>query len=191
MNNVYSIVSKVFENKKFTKERLPKLEYDLCIFKNCDFSNSKISNIEFLECEFINCNLSNVEVVNTAFKEVQFSGCKLIGINFSKCNPFLLEFTFDTCQLSYSIFYQLNLKGILFKDSNLQEVDFTEANLSNAKFVNCDLLKAVFDTTNLEGTDFYSSFNYTFNPNSNKIKKAHFSKEGALGLLSDYKIRIS
>ena len=183
--------NKFFENLDFSHERLPVGEYDLCVFTNCDFSNSRLSNIEFLECEFINCNLSNVEIENTAFKEVKFSECKIVGVDFSKCNQFLLEFYFEKCLLTYSVFYQLELKGIVFKDSNLQQVDFTESVLSKAKFLNCDLLKATFETTNLEGADLYSSFNYTLNPNLNKIKKAHFSKEGALGLLAAYKIKIS
>jgi uncharacterized protein YjbI with pentapeptide repeats len=190
MSTILPNTNKTFENKDFSKDRFPKREYDLCIFKNCDFSNAKISNIEFLECEFLNCNLSNIEVINTAFKEVRFSGCKVIGINFSKCNPFLLEFSFDTCQLSYSVFFKLELKGMSFKDCNLQEVDFTEANLSKATFDNCDLMKAVFDETNIESADFYSAYNYNINPENNQLKKAKFSKEGVLGLLEKYQILI-
>lgn len=184
-------VDKIFENVDFTESTFQKGEYDSCTFKNCNFSNSNFSENEFLECKFINCNLSNVELMNTAFKEVCFEGCKLMGVNFEKCNPFLLNFSFKNCQLSFAIFFKLDIPGCKFDDCDLQEADFAEANISKSRFGNCNLLKAVFKSTNLEGANLYSSYNYSINPILNKIKKAHFSKEGALGLLTDFNVKIS
>ncbi|WP_152285699.1 pentapeptide repeat-containing protein [Flavicella marina] len=184
-------VEKVFENIDFTSIHFPKGEYDLCVFKNCDFSKTNISNNEFIECQFINCNLSNVQVLNTAFKDVVFEGCKLMGVNFEKSNPFLLNLSFKKCQLSFAVFFKLDISGTQFQNCDLQEVDFTEANISKSVFDNCNLLKAVFKTTNLEGSDMYSSYNYSLDPTLNKIKKAHFSKEGALGLLTEFDVIVS
>jgi uncharacterized protein YjbI with pentapeptide repeats len=72
----------------------------------------------------------------------------------------------------------------------LQEVDFTESDLSGSAFDNCDLSGALFENTNLEKTDFRSAFNYTINPEINRMKKARFSLSGIVGLLGKYGIVI-
>jgi hypothetical protein len=49
---------------------------------------------------------------------------------------------------------------------------------------------AIFENTNLEKCDFRSAYNYVIDPQNNKIKKAKFSKEGAIGLLRAFDIVI-
>ena len=77
-----------------------------------------------------------------------------------------------------------------FKNSSLHEVDFTDADLSDAVFDNCDLSRAVFENTNLEKADFRSAYNYSIDPERNRVKKAKFSLQGAVGLLDKYDIHI-
>ena len=72
----------------------------------------------------------------------------------------------------------------------MHEVDFTECDLTATVFDNCDLLNAKFENTLLQKTDLRSAFNYTINPESNKIKKARFSLSGVAGLLDKYDIEI-
>jgi len=72
----------------------------------------------------------------------------------------------------------------------LHEVDFTEADLTESVFNNCDLKSTTFDFTNLEKTDFRTSFNYSIHPETNKLKKTQFSRNGIAGLLSRYDIII-
>ena len=42
----------------------------------------------------------------------------------------------------------------------------------------------------LEKVDFRTAYNYAFDPASNKVKDARFSKNGIAGLLEKYEIRI-
>jgi uncharacterized protein YjbI with pentapeptide repeats len=72
----------------------------------------------------------------------------------------------------------------------LHEVDFTEADLTAAKFENCDLQRTIFANTILEKSDFRTAFNYSIDPEINRIKKAKFSLPGVLGLLAKYAIEI-
>jgi len=72
----------------------------------------------------------------------------------------------------------------------MQETDFTETDLSSAIFETCDLQRAVFYATILEKADFRSSFNYSLDPERNRIKKARFSRLGIAGLLDKYNIEI-
>ncbi|MCZ4225284.1 hypothetical protein [Pedobacter rhodius] len=63
--------------------------------------------------------------------------------------------------------------------------------MTNSVFDNCDLLSATFDGTILEKTDFRTAYNYSIDPDNNRIKKARFSKAGLAGLLHKYDIQIS
>jgi|TARA_B110000093_G_C12949139_1_gene401662 uncharacterized protein YjbI with pentapeptide repeats len=174
----------------FNKTNLKKGEYDNCIFEQCNFENTNLSNIHFIECEFVDCNFSNSIVKNTAFRAVKFSKSKMIGIKFYECNTFLLNFTFDNCQLNFSSFYKLKIPQTLFNECNLEEVDFTEANLNNSRFHISNFNNAIFNETNLEKTDFKTAFNFSIDPENNMLKSAKFSKENIGGLLSKYKVII-
>ena len=71
-----------------------------------------------------------------------------------------------------------------------EDTDFSEADLTGAQFIECDFRGAMFDQTNLEKADFRTSINYSIDPESNRIRKAKFSKDGAIGLLAKYDIII-
>jgi len=181
---------KTYKNKDYTKSFLAKGEYDSCTFSNCNFSDSDLSLITFLDCEFYDCNLSNATLNGVSLNEVQFTGCKLLGLIFSNCNDFLFAVNFKNCQLNLASFYQLKMINKVFKDCSLQEVDFTQTNLSKTLFDNCDLSRAIFKQANLEKTDFRTSFNFSIDPELNKMYKAKFSKEHLEGLLGKYGLEV-
>ncbi|HNP19454.1 MAG TPA: pentapeptide repeat-containing protein [Fulvivirga sp.] len=189
------MINPIFEDQLFkgidyTLQPFPNGEYEQCTFINCNFSGVNLFNITFMDCEFENCNFSEAQLNNTGLKSVIFKNCKLIGLQFDRCNPFLLAMGFDNCQLNLSYFYKLKLKQTRFKNCNLQEADFTEADFTESIFDNCDLANAIFSKTVLVKADFRSSFNYSIDPESNRIKKAKFSRQGLSGLLDKYQIEI-
>ena len=57
-------------------------------------------------------------------------------------------------------------------------------------FSECDLSKTLFENTNLSKCDFRTSFNYSIDPDKNKIAKAKFSAQNVSGLLDKYNIVI-
>ncbi len=183
-------VEQSFEKINFTKDPLAKGEYECCTFVNCNFEEADISEITFIETEFIDCNFSNANITNTSFQDVVFKNCKMLGLQFEKCNGFGFTASFDLCQLDHSSFYQLKLNRSSFQNSQLQGVDFTEAELKSIVVQYCDLLNATFENTNMEKADLRNSFNYSINPESNRIKEARFSLPDVIGLLDKYKIRI-
>jgi fluoroquinolone resistance protein len=188
MNKVY------LEGQNFTglatNLQLVEGEYENCSFSNCSFLNFNLSAFNFIECEFENCDFSMVKVKGTGFKTVVFKNCKLIGIHFGDCNPFSLSLHFEDCLLNLSSFYKLKLKATQFKRCNLQEVDFAEADLTGSKFDTCDLTGALFENSILDKADFETAFNYSIDPNINRIKKAKFSMAGIMGLLFKHDIEI-
>ena len=184
------IEEKTFDKIDFTINPLPGGEYEYCVFKNCDFSNSDLSGRLFMECEFESCNLSMTKLTNATFRDSTFRNCKMLGLHFENCNEFGFSVNFDNCDLNYSSFYRTKMKKTVFKNLRLQEADFTECDLSGSVFDGCDLARAVFKNTIIEKADFRTSFNYSIDPEANRIRKAKFSLSGIAGLLDKYDIEI-
>jgi len=184
------IQDKTFDKNDFSKIPLTKGEYENCIFKNCNFAENDLSDFKFIECEFLNCNLSLAKLNKTAIRDIKFKDCKMLGLRFDTCIEFGLSFSFDSCQLNHSSFYKTKIKKTIFKNSQLQETDFAEADLTSAMFDNCNLERATFDQTILEKSDLRTSYNYSIDPEINRVKKAKFSFLGVAGLLDKYDIEI-
>ena len=181
---------KTYKNVNFGDRGFIKGTYENCTFTNCVFPGSDLSNFIFSDCDFLGCDASLAKIGKTAFRADRFRECKLLGMHFEQCNPFLFSADFEKCILNLSSFYKLSLKKIRFKDCSLHEVDFTESDLSSSLFDNCDLTKAIFQRTTLFKADFRTSYNYSINPETNRIKKAKFSIAGVAGLLDKYDIEI-
>ncbi len=180
----------VFKADSFIDREQLAEEYESCTFINCIFSNADLSGIYFTDCVFESCDLSMAILKGTAFRDAKFKNCKLLGLHFDDCNTFLLSFNFEDCILNLSSFYNLKLKDIKFNKCKLEEVEFVESDLTNSVFINCDLVGAVFENTILEKADFRTSYNYSINPETNRIKKAKFSIQGIVGLLDKYDIEV-
>lgn len=181
---------KNYQGKDFSIKDRSIREYENCTFSQCNFSSADLSDQIFIECTFDNCDISMAKLSNTAFRTVKFKACKLLGLHFEDCNKFLLSMEYEGCLLNLSSFYKLPLKNTLFKDCSLHEVDFTESVLTSSKIINCDLAGAIFENTILEKADFRSSFNFSIDPERNRIQKAKFSLTEITGLLDKYNIEI-
>jgi len=189
MNRAYQ-EDQLFEKKDYTSISLPVGDYDNCTFANCNFSGSDLSDRRFSECTFRDCNLAAAGLTKTALQDTTFTGCKLTGLHFEDCSEFLFSPTFSHSNLQLCWFVGSKLKKITFKQCNLQEADFTGADLTGALFDHCDLGRALFDGTILEKTDFRTAYNYSIDPEHNKLKKARFSSTGLSGLLDKYDLQI-
>ncbi len=184
------VLEKTYEKTDFAAIGVVVGDYENCAFNNCNFLNVDLSAITFSECIFKDCDLSLVKLSNTAFKGVKFKGCKLLGLRFEHCADFLFAVQFEGCNLNLSAFFKKNLKHTRFMNCTLHETDFTESNLTSAIFENCDLQRAIFLHTTLEKADFRSSFNYSIDPEFNRIRRAKFSLAGLAGLLDKYDIEV-
>jgi uncharacterized protein YjbI with pentapeptide repeats len=129
-------------------------------------------------------------ITGTSFQHTSFKECKLLGLHFEDCNSFLLSLHFEVCILNFSSFQKLELKNLHFHDCELREADFTEAKLPNAVFSNCNLNGASFVNTHLFKADFRTAYNFSLDPEMNRIKKAQFAMPGIIGLLDKYDIVI-
>ncbi len=189
MNNEYN-KGKTFMSENYSDIPLPKGEYMNCIFSECVFLNADLAEIIFTSCEFEHCDLSMANLRETIFRKVKFKECKMLGLRFDHCDTFSISFQFENCMLNFSSFFKLKLKNILFANTKLNEVEFAQSDLTNAIFMNCDLDRANFQGTILENADLKSAFNFSINPETNRIKKAKFSTNNIAGLLDQYNITI-
>ena len=186
LQSIKAIMEEIREIRTLEKEGY----YEQCAFIHCNFNSADLSGVRMVNCRFDGCDLSLAKLKNSSLQEVKFVNCKLLGMLFSDCRKFMLELDFDTCLLKLSLFSGLKLKNTRFKNCNLQEADFSEADLTGAIFENCDLLQTTFFHTNLEQANFSSAFNYSINPETNRLRKARFSLPGVIGLLDTCGIEI-
>ena len=121
---------------------------------------------------------------------MRFRDCKFTGAHLQNLNPFLLDMSFDQCNFEYASFYKLVCPNTRYVKCTFTQTDFTEADLSGALFDDCNLCEAVFERTNIEKTDFRTSYNFRIDPDLNRIKGAIFSREMLGGLLTKYQIKI-
>ncbi|ABL65997.1 pentapeptide repeat-containing protein [Chlorobium phaeobacteroides] len=182
--------NRVFEKTAFGEKSPVRGIYEECRFLYCCFSNADLSGVTFRKCMFEGCDFTLAKMKNTSLQDVHFIECKLLGVQFGDCRPFLLELWFERCMMRFSTFLKLNLRNTGFRNCDMQEADFSEADLSSAVFEESDLLQAIFFHTNLEKADFRSAFNYSINPETNRIRKARFSIPAVIGLLDVWDIEI-
>lgn len=189
MNEIY-VQDKTFEATDFTKQPLSQGDYDGCIFNNCNFYEADLSGCMFIDCRFSGCNISLAKLEKTGLQGVAFKDCKMLGVRFDTCLEFGLTLSFDNCQLDHSSFYQKKIKTTVFKNCKLHEVDFTGSDVSGVVFDMCDLDRANFENSILEKADFRTAYNFSIDPEMNKMKKAKFSLDGLAGLLEKYDLVI-
>lgn len=190
MSKAYSF-EETYSGIDFTKETFETGDYELCRFISCNFPKTELSECAFIECEFEACDLSMTKLYGTSIRDCIFRECKLIGLQLDTCNDFSFSAEFEACNLNISSFFGVKLRNGHFKDCSLQEVDFTQADLRESHFENCDLAKATFSATLLQKADMTTSYNYSIDPELNKVEGAKFSLQGLPGLLDKYGIFIT
>ncbi len=184
------VEDKVFKEIDFTSEGITKSEFDNCSFNRCNFTNTDLSEMVFSDCRFENCDLSLAKLKNSEFKETEFKNCKMLGLRFDQCNNFLLSFNFEDCILNYSSFFKLKLKNTKFIDCKMEGVEFGLSDLTSSTFLYCDLSRAIFENTVLTGADLRTSYNFSIDPELNRINNAKFTLRDVGGLLDKYNIII-
>lgn len=178
------------EQKDIYNSLLISTEYENCQFINCNLNAACLSEFRFIDCTFKNCDLSLAKLNKTSFRDVKFLNCKMLGLQFQDCHSLGISLTFESCNLSHSVFYKLKLKNTVFQNCELYESDFSEADLTNAIFEESSLSGALFDNTTLVGSDLRKATNYLIDPTKNKVTRAKFSSQGLSGLLQTFGIVI-
>jgi fluoroquinolone resistance protein len=180
----------IFEKENYSDQIITNREFQSCTFYNCDFTDSNFSLNKLLDCTFESCNFSNANLKGTTLSNAQFRNCKILGVNFHECESFLFEVGFDASILDYSSFMGRKMPKTKFIRTSLKEVNFSRTNLAGSVFDQTDLAGTIFDETDLSACNLKTAFNYIIDPQLNKVKKATFGREGIVGLLSKYDIKI-
>lgn len=172
----------IIEKIDYTKEPMLAEYYD-CTFRNCDFHELMISNTRFENCEFIECNFSLAVFTNAVYDAI-FDHCHMLGCSFAGLNAFSGGLQFIGCNLNYSNYSQIRMKGMHFSECQMMEASFADAEVKNSTFAACNLERTDFDGADITQCDFATSYNYTVNPTRTKLRKARFSKDQLEGLVA-------
>ena len=181
-------LQKQYTEISYGRDDLNLKEFEGCTFMRCNFSACSFIGVTFIDCTFTDCNFNGAKINHVAFRTVHFNGCLMQELNFAMCDKLIFEIHFNHCNLGFAKFYTLKIKGMAFIDCSMIAVDFMKADLTEVIFDRCDLYKTVFINTILNKADFRTSFNYTLDPEKNKVKRAMFSLENVKGLLEKHHI---
>lgn len=181
---------KTFNEVNYAGQVIRGTEFNNCHFKKCDLTDGEFTLCKFIDCVFEDCNLSMIKWGRSTLNNTTFKSCKLLGINFSLCEDFLFSPRFEACMLDYSSFMSKKMPKTTFNRCSLKEVTFTQAILTGSAFDECDLTGTVFSGTDLTSVNFSTAFNYTIDPELNKLSKAIFTSSGLQGLLYKYNIKV-
>jgi uncharacterized protein YjbI with pentapeptide repeats len=184
------ILDQEFKDQIFDDTNTKFKDFENCTFYNCDFRNCTFQTVAFIDCNFFDCNFQETKVNYVSLRGVFFTRCNFTSVNFAMTDQVIYEFHFKDCLLDYSKFYALKLKKMQFINCSMISVDFMGSDLTEVLFDNCNLRRAVFINTIANKADFSTSYDYAFDPDKNKIKKAIFSTDGLKGLLEKYDLVI-
>lgn len=179
-----------YERITYGRDDLNLKEFEDCSFSHCDFSECNFIGVTFIDCTFSHCNFNGAKINHVAFRTVNFNHCAAEEVNFSMCDKLIFEIHFNDCRLDFAKFYTLKINGTTFQDCSMIAVDFMKADLTGVLFDNCDLHKTLFMNSILNKADLRTSYNYTLDPEKNKVKKAIFSLGGVKGLLAKHDISV-
>ena len=182
------ILDQEITNKIFEEIDIKYKDYENCTFRYCDFTQCDFMAVTFIDCNFFDCNFNDTKINYVSLRGAFFTKCNFTNVNFAMTDQVIYDFGFKDCLLDYAKFYKLKLKKMQFINCSMVSVDFMESDLTEVLFDNCNLRLAVFERTIANKTDFVTSYNYTIDPEKNKLKKAQFSVDGLKGLLMKYDI---
>lgn len=180
------IIDAQITDKLYDVQDIMYKDFERCTFINCNFSNADFLGVAFTDCIFINCTFTEAKINYVSLRDASFTKCNFTGVNFSMVDSLLFSVEFKDCILDYAKFYTLKLKGTLFTNCSLTAVDFMKSDLTDVIFDNCNLHKSVFSDTIANKADFTTSYNFSIDPEKNKLRKAKFSYAGLKGLLDKY-----
>ncbi len=166
------ITDKTFEVECFLEHSLEYKDFERCTFIGCDFAEASFLGVAFIDCVFKDCNFREAKINYVGFRDVHFTQCDFTGVNFAMCDALLFAFGFTECTLDYTKFYSLKMPATVFSSCSIVAADFMAADITGVRFDNCNLHKSVFIDTIANKTDFSTAYNFTLDPEKNKLKKA-------------------
>jgi len=185
------ILDQEYSNLQLGLDDIMYCDYERCTFIHCDFTACDFLAVAFIDCVFTDCNFNEAKINYVSLRNALFTNCSFTSVNFTMCDPLLMQVEFKDCTLDYAKFYTLKIKGTVFTNCSLIAVDFMNTDLTGVIFDTCNLHKSVFVDAIANKADFTTSYNFTIDPERNKLRKAKFSQAGLKGLLEKYDLIIT
>ena len=160
-----------------------------CHFEDIALKDIVFSNCRFESCTFRNVDVSGLRMQNMALFEcacigIDWSEARRTG----KLFPFFKEIR--ACTLKFNNFFRMKIAKLSVEDSSLLDCAFMECDLSGSVFRNVDFQDTTFQECDLAKADFREARNYRINTTSNRVRKARFSLPEVVGLLDNLDVII-
>jgi uncharacterized protein YjbI with pentapeptide repeats len=177
-----------FKKLTFTGEVVEHAEFHDCTFSRCDFSETAFRRCRFIGCTFDDCAMKMTKFEGSTLARAAFNKCNLLGVDWTEADwsdwaAQSGSLSFTDCNLTYSVFLRLELKGMKLTGCEAREANFAEAILTEADLSGADFTGAVFLNTDLTGANLVGAKGYSISIYDNKTKRARFSLPEAVRLL--------
>ncbi|MCC8181341.1 MAG: pentapeptide repeat-containing protein [Planctomycetes bacterium] len=158
--------------------------FNNCQFVDMALQDVVFSNCEFTDCTFRNVNVSGLSMQNSIFHACACIGIDWSEVRRAgKLFPLFKEFR--GCTLKFNNFFKMKLPKTVIIDSSLLDCGFMECDLSSSVFRNVDFQDTTFQDCDLSKADFREARNYRINTFANRVGKAKFSLPEVIGLLDN------
>jgi fluoroquinolone resistance protein len=139
-------------------------------FEKIDFTVKPLSKGDYDHCTFLHCNLSSINLSEIKFVDCVFRGCNL-----------------SMAAVSATVF-----RDVRFADCKMLGMRFDQASAFgfSCLFEGCTLDHSSFYQMKIKKADLRTAFNYSIDPERNRMKKAKLALAGVRGLLGKYDIVI-
>lgn len=161
-----------FERCHFMETSLGDVVFNNCLFDGCTFRNVDVSGLRLQ-----NMSLQACKCIGIDWSEVRRTG---------KLFPLFTEIR--GCTLKFNNFFKLKISRLAVAESSLLDCAFMECDLSGSVFRNVDFQDTTFQGCDLTKADFREARNYRINTTSNHVGKARFSLPEVVGLLDSLDI---
>ena len=130
--------------------------------------------------------------IDTTIKSCSYKNANFVGVDFTALKTGLgLDFSFENCNLSFTVFTAVKFMKSAFISCNLEEADFSGASAEECSFIFSMLNRTIFHHTDLTKSDLRGAKDYYIDTRNNAIKGAQFSAPEVMNLLDPLGIKIS
>lgn len=160
-----------------------------CQFADMALKDIVFSNCVFDGCTFRNVDMAGLRMQNASFRAsacigIDWSEVRRTGRLF----PLFKEIC--GCTLKFNNFFKMKIPKMAVADSSLLDCAFMECDLSGSVFRNVDFQDTTFQDCDLSKADFREARSYRINTASNRVGKARFSLPEVVGLLDSLDVII-
>lgn len=143
------------ENLDLSQQQADDVVLERSHLRKVNLAQGRLRKVRLSDLIFEDCNLEGLRLEGAILERVEFRGCRLLG--FAAPAASFEDVLFDHCDARYARLLDVKAGTLEGHSTMLREASFQSAELTNTVFHDCDLRKCDFRDSRLVGADFRGS----------------------------------